>query len=227
MLCSLRCTTSCYVLITRDTFISFYYIIIIFALFHFYFILFLRVISHRTKWDTFETSISQLLFRENDRSNEKQTNDSLRQPIICGSHVAFIYRFRDRLFVSRFSPAVSKSARRVWKRGTARSRATTAWPVCQCSISKRVHYPREKARSIIVLVRLDQTEKQRAPRVTACNNWTGGAFSSWPSPVVPLETTWQFGMISTRVLLFIHPRGHPPQSLYKRNAPSGPPQRQM
>lgn len=28
--------------------------------------------------------------------------------------------------------------------------------------SKRVHYPREKARSIIVLVRLDQTEERRA-----------------------------------------------------------------
>lgn len=28
--------------------------------------------------------------------------------------------------------------------------------------SKRVHYPREKARSIIVLVRLDQTEKHNA-----------------------------------------------------------------
>ena len=46
-----------------------------------------------------------------------------------------------------------------------------------------------------------------------------------PNSVVQLETTWQFGMIGTRVLLFVHPT-HPRIHRAKESthsATSGPP----
>lgn len=129
--------------------------------------------SFRTKLDAFEI-INFAVTSPRKRSKQTRNKRTIAYIIIHGSHGrVFSHRFRNRIFVS---PMLSKMG---WLDRTQRPRDQ-----CQCSVSKRVHYPREKARSIIVLVRLDQTEKQRAPRVTACNNWTGGAFSSWPSPVV-------------------------------------------